>query len=35
MTNRDINLTTSFAEYLNIASNIEEISETNITMSFH
>jgi hypothetical protein len=35
MTNRDINLTTSFAEYLNIASNIEEISETNITMSFY
>lgn len=35
MTNRDINLTASFAEYLNIASNIEEISETSITMSFY
>ena len=33
MTNRDNNLTASFAEYLKIASHIEEISDNNITMS--
>jgi excisionase family DNA binding protein len=35
MTNRDNNLTASFAEYLKIASNIEEISDNNITMSIY
>jgi excisionase family DNA binding protein len=35
MTNRDINLTASFAEYLNTASNIEEISDNNIIMSIY